>query len=238
MFKKDLFLVLMFHRISTDRRDGLTVTLEDFKKYIGFFKKRHFNFLKAEEVVRILNKEQEHPISPSVFITFDDGYEGTFQLLESVQDELDVPMTCFVPVKYVGDQNRWDERKEQLLDWAEISVLAEKRMVDFALHSYEHSNYKNLSIAEIKQDIENCKNHWQSRKYFSALLAYPYGAFDKKEKKQIAETLKTEGIAGAFRIGNRRNYWGQLDPYFIERIDIRGDQSYFRNLLRIFGFRL
>ena len=238
MFKQDLFLVLMFHKISKDRKDGLTITLEDFKKYIVFFKTRHFNFLKAEEVVRILNKEQDVPVGPSVFITFDDGYEETFQLIESVQSEIDIPITCFIPVKHVGAKNEWDEQKEQLLGWSEISALAEKGIVDFALHSYEHSNYKNFSKEDIKKDIESCKNQWQAIKYFSALLAYPYGSFNKKQKQQTAEALKAEGIAGAFRIGNRRNYWGKFDPYFIERIDIRGDQSYFRNLLRIFGLRV
>lgn len=237
MFKKDLFLVLMFHKISKNKRDGLTITLEDFKKYIQFLKKHNFQFLKAEEVVRILKKEQEPPVGPSVFITFDDGYEETFQLIDAAQTELDVPVTCFLPVKHVGAQNAWDKEKEQLLGWSEISALAEKNIVDFALHSYEHSNYKNLSIEEIKKDIQKCKAHWQSRKYFSALLAYPYGSFNKKIKDEIAAALKSEGIVGAFRIGNRRNTWSTLDPYFIERIDIRGDQSFLRNLLRIFGIR-
>lgn len=238
MFKNDLFLVLMFHKISIDRRDGLTITIDDFQKYIAFLRRHHFNFLRAEEVVRILNKTQEPPVSPSVLITFDDGYEETFQLIEQNSAQLDIPITCFVPVKYMGGENEWDEQKEKLLDWSEVSSLSEKNTVDFGLHSFEHNNYSKLTATEIRQDIQNCKKHWQSVKYFSELLAYPYGAFNKKAKAETAKALKEEGIAGAFRIGNRRNYWSQLEPYFIQRIDIRGDQSYFRNILRIFGIRL
>lgn len=238
IFKSDLFLVLMFHKISKADRDGLTITIEDFIQYVDFFKRRRFHFLTAEDVVGILENKMQKPKVPSVFITFDDGYEETFKLIEVNYNRLEVPMTCFVPVKHVGGFNEWDQKKEALLNWSEISALAEKNITDFALHSYAHQNYRDLSLDEIKKDIENCKQHWQARKYFSGLLAYPFGAFNKKEMSPVAETLKKEGIVGAFRIGNRRNYWKSLNPHFIERIDIRGDQSFFRNLLRICGFRL
>lgn len=238
IFKKDLFLVLMFHKLSKSERDGLTITIEDFIGYVDFFKKKQFHFLSTEEVVSILENKTAVPNKSSVFITFDDGYEETFKLIEENYSRLEVPMTCFVPVKHVGGFNDWDQEKEALLNWSEISALAEKSIADFALHSYAHQNYRDLSLDEIKQDIENCKMNWQAKKYFSSLLAYPFGAFNKKEKNQVAQILKKEGIVGAFRIGNRRNYWNSLNPYLIERIDIRGDQSYFRNLLRIYGFRL
>lgn len=234
MFRSDLFLTLMFHKISKDHRDGLTVTIDDFIRYINFFKSKDFKFLSAHEVEQILKKEKPEPETKSVFISFDDGYSETFKLLEENFLKYEVPITCFVPVAHVGGVNKWDDKQEPLLCWSEITRLADLGVCDFALHSYAHGNYKQMSLEEIAVDIQKCKSEWQGKKYFTPLLAYPYGAFKKDNKEGLAKTLKENGVVGAFRIGNRRNYWKSLSPYFIERIDIRGDQSFFRNILKFY----
>lgn len=238
MFKSDLFLVLMFHKISEDTRDGLTITIDDFNQYVDFFKKKNFEFLSGVEVVKILRKERALPVGPSVFFTFDDGYAETFKLIDQNYSVQDVPLTCFVPVQHVGGTNKWDQQEEPLLGWSELSLLAEKEIVDFALHSYSHENYKDLPLEQIKTDIENCAKDWKGKKNYLELLAYPYGAFKKDQKEELAKVLQTSGLVGAFRIGNRRNYWSKLNPYFIERIDIRGDQSFFRNILKFYGLSI
>ena len=237
MFKPDLFLVLMFHKISRNTRDGLTITIEDFNKYVDFFKKKNFEFLSGVEVVKILRKEREVPTGPSVFLTFDDGYAETFKLIAENHAVQDVPVTCFVPVQHVGATNKWDQQEQPLLGWSELSLLSEKGVADFGLHSYSHENYKDLSLEQIKADIEKCARDWQGKKNYLELLAYPFGAFKKDQKDELATVLHDKGVMGAFRIGNRRNYWGKLNPYFIERIDIRGDQSFLRNILKIYGIR-
>ena len=238
MWTSDSFITLMFHKISKDQRDGLTITIDDLLKYIHFFKKKSATFLSAQDVVQILRKEKEAPYGLSVFLSFDDGYQESFELLEANYEKIDVPLTCFVPVQHVGGQNQWDQQQEKLLGWSEISRLAENDFVQFALHSYAHRNYKNLTAEDIQQDIVNCTNHWAAKQNFVPLMAYPYGGFDKSRMEETAQTLSESGIVGAFRIGNRRNNWGNLNPYFIERIDIRGDQSFFRNVLNFYGVRL
>jgi hypothetical protein len=68
--------------------------------------------------------------------------------------------------------------------------------------------------------------------------AYTYGAYPKRNKTEfdaIKIAFKNAGISCAFRIGNRINKLPIKDPYKIERIDVRGDESFLRFRLKV-GF--
>jgi peptidoglycan/xylan/chitin deacetylase (PgdA/CDA1 family) len=110
--------------------------------------------------------------------------------------------------------------------------------VEFGLHSYDHKNYKKLSGVEIAQDLQRSREFFKDRNIpFQQCLAYPYGAFPKRNPFRLAKflnTLSANNITLAFRIGNRLNRLPLFKPLLIQRLDIRGDvpAANFERLLR------
>ena len=60
------------------------------------------------------------------------------------------------------------------------------------------------------------------------MLAYTYGAYPKKgaARQNLLQVLKQKDIQLAFRIGNRLNHLPVKDPFVVQRIDIRGNESF------------
>jgi peptidoglycan/xylan/chitin deacetylase (PgdA/CDA1 family) len=105
-------------------------------------------------------------------------------------------------------------------------------VVEFALHSFDHKSYNNLSIIEIQTDIQKTKQNFDNLgiKYLPC-HAYTYGAFPKKDetkRNEMYKILSQNNIELAFRIGGRVNKLPLENPYLIQRIDIRGTDSIFQ----------
>jgi peptidoglycan/xylan/chitin deacetylase (PgdA/CDA1 family) len=105
-------------------------------------------------------------------------------------------------------------------------------VVEFALHSFNHKSYNDLSIEEIDADITDSKQTLDALgiKYLPC-HAYTYGAFPKRDatkRDQLNKILSKHNIEMAFRIGNRVNKLPLENPYLVQRIDVRGTDSLFQ----------
>ena len=106
----------------------------------------------------------------------------------------------------------------------------DKQLVEFGLHSYDHKSYKALSAEEIDRDIVKSKAMLITLNIpFQPCLAFPYGAYPKRNPVKLRKMFKTltdNKIALAFRIGNRLNNVPLKNPLLVQRLDIRGDESF------------
>ncbi len=103
-------------------------------------------------------------------------------------------------------------------------------LVEYGLHSYDHQSYKNLSPAELSEDIRKTADWLKMQGIpFQPCVAFPYGAYPKKnpvKHKRFMETLEKSGMVLAFRIGNRLNAMPLKKPLLVQRLDIRGDDGF------------
>lgn len=104
---RDTCTVVMFHRVlplDDPRWPGAdeewTVSLEDFKRCILFFKK-YYNVIGLDSLSSCLHNGTSLP-PRSLLITFDDGWSDTEEFAVPVLAELDVPFVVFVAGAAIG----------------------------------------------------------------------------------------------------------------------------------------
>jgi peptidoglycan/xylan/chitin deacetylase (PgdA/CDA1 family) len=132
----------------------------------------------------------------------------------------------------IGGENEWDGGGEKLLSYENIREMAANKYIEFGLHSYRHQSYGELDAEEAAQDIDNCitalkENHIP----FIPVLAYPYGAYPKKDeikKERLFDMLRKKGIKYALRIGNGLNRLPFKNPFEIKRVNVRGSDSFLK----------
>lgn len=219
--------VLMYHHVLPDRQDGLTVKVTEFRRQIEWLHQHRFQIISPADLLR----HQEHgtPLpSRSVFFTFDDAYTDFMEFALPILKEYSIRPLVFVPTAFVGKTNEWDALQEKILNADQIRKGIE---ADWGFHSHAHLNYRTASLQDLRVDLAAMNERSQSHGFsmFPA-FAYPYGAYPKDKAKldQLHQELKKCGVKAAFRIGNRINRLPLKKPYLIERLDIRGDESFRR----------
>lgn len=215
--------VLMYHQISDNKADALTVRQRDFEAQIHYLKNQAYNFISLNELHDCMLGKRQLPDKP-VLLTFDDGYVNNLEYAYPILKKLAVKAAIFLPVGHLGTVNTWDGGNEKLMNFTELKSF-DPKLVEFALHSYYHKNFNSMTFDEIEADLKLCMETLEHEQIpFEKSLAYPYGAFPKKQVKQLESTLERLGILSAFRIGNKINI-NFHDRFFLNRVDIHGTDS-------------
>lgn len=224
--KKDPLRVLLYHKISSNNyRDYLTVTKEDLDKQFKFLSQEGYTPLLLSDLVKHVRSGNPLPQKP-VLITFDDGYRDNYTTMYPLLKKYDLKANIFLVPAFL---EQGETPRESYLQLSELNEM-DPDMVEYGLHSYDHKSYKQLSLEEIEQDINKCRQYLQERKIaYQDCLAYPYGAFPKRnpvKRRQFLNALSANRIVLAFRIGNRLNAVRLRQPLVIQRLDIRGDEPF------------
>jgi len=216
----------MYHKISSNSyRDYLTVTKEDLTIQFRFLAQQGYTPLLLSDLVKHVRSKDPLPEKP-ILITFDDGYRDNYTTMYPVLKKYGLKANIFLVPAFLEQGETPSESYLKLSDLNEM----DPDLVEYGLHSYDHKNYKQLSLSAIEQDLQKCRQYLQEKKIpYQDCLAYPYGAFPKRnpvKRRQFLNTLSANSIVLAFRIGNRLNAVPLRHPLVIQRLDIRGDEPF------------
>lgn len=215
----------MYHKLSYAESDGLTVTINQFESQMQYLQTNGYDIISMQELINHITLKDEILAKKPVLITFDDGYVNNLTYLFPYIEKHKCPVTVFLPTAYIGKCNSWDEGKSDIMSWEQLSSAPKE--ISFGLHSHKHVSLEQLDDAQIKAELEQNMQSFEGKDInFVPTLAYPFGKFPKKRKKQLASILLELGIKAAFRIGNRHNPIPINAPFFIQRLDIRGDRDF------------
>jgi peptidoglycan/xylan/chitin deacetylase (PgdA/CDA1 family) len=211
--------VLCYHRVTTEP-SRFAVTPEQLDTQLRYLVRAGFQFIHARDLA------SDEPLPPQpLLLTFDDGYVDTLELAQPVLRQRGVKATVFIVSAYVGDRARWSEDAAALMTVQQLRML-DPTLIELGLHSHAHRSFSSLSIDEIEADIRNNQAFFAMHDLAVApVLAYPYGARPQNSMVALSQRLAALKIRIAFRIGNRVNRLPIADPYQIQRIDVRGDES-------------
>ncbi|MEI8046763.1 MAG: polysaccharide deacetylase family protein [Bacteroidota bacterium] len=225
--------VLMYHKVSLDTNDPLTISIQNLEKHFGYLSENAYTCLDLNQVID--NKTVKLPVR-SFVLTFDDAYLNNLEYLYPLLQKYGFHATIMLPVGFLGKINGWDQGSDPIMSYQQLLSM-DSRFVSFGLHTYGHISLKNSSFADITADLDKSKQELTSHGIrFLPVLAYPYGAYPKEsvQKKALFDLLEKSGIRYGFRIGNKINKWPIKNRYEVKRIDIRGDDSFwtFKTKLR------
>ncbi len=199
--------VLMYHSVTTvtNLSKGLTIHVDNLEKQLLYLKNNGYTTLHFKDLERF--KAAKDLPKKSVIITFDDVYVNQLELAYPLFKKHNLKACFYVPFKFVGNKNNWDEGEKTIMSVAQLKQL-DPSIIELGLHSYGHINYQLSSINTIKLDLKSCQEFISNNGLeLSNTIAYPYGKFPRKNpiNKQFETLLKTNRLDYGLRIGNRIN---------------------------------
>lgn len=222
--------VLMYHKVSDNgSKDYLTIPVNQLEAQFSYLLKEGYSPILLSELLKYVRSAKPLPPKP-VVITFDDGYRDNYTVMYPLLKKYGIKANIFIVPTFLQQENQQEnDSGEQYLQLSDINAM-DRQLVEFGLHSYDHKSYKKLTAEEIDMDIVKCKAMLITMNIpFQPCLAYPYGAFPKRNPVKLGKmfnALTNNNIALAFRIGNRLNNVPFKNPLLIQRLDIRGDESF------------
>ena len=226
--------VLMYHKLSQNTSDNLTVRADVLEKQLLYLKEKNYHPITVQELIEHQYQKTKLPKKP-ILLTFDDGYENNYTYLYPLLKKHALKATIFLPVGFIGKSNEWDEGDEVIMNVEKLKEI-NSAFIEFGLHSLIHRSYKELTTAELIDDINQCRSILKENSIpYVPAITYPYGAYPCEQKgyEKFKETLINNEIRLGLRIGNRINKLPLADPFCIQRIDIKGTDSFFRFKLKI-----
>ncbi|MDZ4711549.1 MAG: polysaccharide deacetylase family protein [bacterium] len=219
--------VLLYHKVSESVCNDMTVSISQLEEQFNFISSQSYSPVTAEELTAHVYKNVPLPEKP-ILITFDDGYVNNLEFAFPLLKKYDLKATVFLPTQYIGNASNWDENAAAVMSAQQINST-DREIIEYALHSHSHFNYKNASAVEIKIDLKkNLQAMNDAGIIYSPVFAYPYGGRPKDPSAlaTMKSMMKEMNILLAFRIGNRINKFPITDFYEIKRISISGEDSF------------
>ncbi len=213
--------VLMYHKISTNISDFLTITCEQLDNQLKYLKEHNYQFITSQQLIDFYLHQKALPPNP-ILLTFDDGYPNVRDCAYPILKKYQAKATLFLPSAFLGDTNRWDQGDDCIISVDQLKNL-NPAVFELALHSHKHQNYKQLTPQQIENDLQTNIDFFVSNQLlYTSAFAYPYGGCPKN----VSSIFKQLGILIAFRIGNQINPFIINDLYAVKRIDIRGTDTF------------
>lgn len=238
-FSQSTLRVLMYHKVDQERKDRLTVTVQQLEQQIAWLKKNRYRIISFKELKEYENAGKKIKEKLAI-LSFDDAYENNLQYAVPVVQEQQTKATIFIATSYIGKTNEWDQGIEKIMTAAQLQQLPSTH-IELGLHTHTHASFKNAAPDIIENEMQQSIAALQQLNIpFVPVFAYAYGAFTKEKnaKETMFGIFASLGIWYAVRIGNRLNALPLRNKYLVQRIDIRGTDSFFRFKCKMIAGRL
>lgn len=221
----------MYHNITTDinKIDKLTVHKDLLEKQFKYLRKKGYK-------THFLNElEHKNGLSgKNIIITFDDVTKNQLEFAIPLLKKYNLKATFFIPFAYIGKFDEWNDSKEAIMSTEDLKNINNE--FELAYHSFYHRKYNYLTKEEIVEDFYLSEKYSKENNLLlHQSIAYPYGNFPKKNPKKelFFKILRDNKMIYGFRIGNRINKFPFKNPFEINRIDIKGNESFFKFIFKI-----
>jgi peptidoglycan/xylan/chitin deacetylase (PgdA/CDA1 family) len=157
--------------------------------------------------------------SPSVVLTFDDGYEALAEHAFPVLADLGQAALVFVITDYVGRENRWDVqygwRSFRHLTWDQLGAWQE-RGIEVHSHGATHARLTWLPDDQVAEELGRSREAITARLGRTpAGFSYPFGAADERIRRLALAAGYTLGFAGPAAVPP-----GSSDPLLLGRLPV------------------
>jgi peptidoglycan/xylan/chitin deacetylase (PgdA/CDA1 family) len=218
--------ILLYHSVpreGTGTDDPLAVAYERFANHLDAILESGRIPLTIGEIAEGLRQERPLP-DRAVAITFDDGYENTFDAIDLLC-ERELRASVFLTTGEIGAHHMIGHDQLQLL-------AARSDAVELGAHSVTHPRLDELSPAEIEREVSGSKHRLEQLLGRAVeTFAYPYGAYDQR----VREAVIAAGFQSAAAVKNALSHW-EDDPWAIARWTVhRGTDA--RQIARVLDGR-
>jgi len=190
--------VIMYHDVIEKRGRGsvyFDCTREEFEQQIQFLEEKGATPISLEQLHRHLTRGEAVP-ERAVVLTFDDNYQGFYDIAYPLLKERNWPCAVFVHTNFVGDKASAHPK----MDWDTLKQLDAEGLVTIASHTLSHpDDMAKLPLEEQEKELR------ESKRILEEQLGHPVPYFAYPNGKGDAKTYRAAMDAGytmAFTINN------------------------------------
>ena len=218
--------VLLYHRVTDEVRDNLTVGIEQFDRQMALLR-QHCHVLSIDQILKvgtIFSSDR-----PLVAVTFDDGYRDNFEHAVPILLRHNVPAAFFVSTGIVGTDGRFphDLRRGNppipVLSWDQIRQMHNWGFT-IGSHTVNHidcaSESETIVLAEL---AESCDALRRELGIDDPIFGYPYGGRQHMTPERL-ELVRQTGYRACLSAYGGSNI-GKVDSFNILRRGIHWQYS-------------
>lgn len=225
-FRTPRISVLLYHRVTDEVRDDLTVGIEQFDRQMALLR-RHFQVLALSDVLDAGTvPAARHPL---VCVTFDDGYLDNYRNAVPILLRNRIPATFFVATGFIGTDRQFphDIRRGNdpipLMSWDDLRAM---RDAGFAIdaHTVNHIDCarepEEVVIRELAESRDTLQRELNTG---GTIFSYPYGGREHMTPERL-DRVKEAGFVGCVSAYGGSNV-GSVDRFDIRRRGIHWEFS-------------
>ena len=184
---KNSAVVFMYHKFGVSKYPSTSVTINQFDAHLKEFSKSKYSVEPIEFIIDTIINDGDLPIN-TIGISIDDADKSFYEVGWPKFKEMGLPVTLFVNTSTIHENNK------NYLNWDQIRELVDEG-VSIGAHSHNHYHMADLSIDEIRDEIEISNNIFlKELGSIPPLFAFPYG----EAKEEIINLLKEYKFKVAF----------------------------------------
>ena len=184
---KNSAVVFMYHKFGIDKYPTTSVTLDQFDSHLKEFSKEKYSLVSIEFIIDTIINDGELPEN-TIGISIDDADKSFYEVGWPMFKENNIPVTLFVNTSTIHKNNK------NYLNWNQIRELKAEG-VSIGAHSHSHYHMSDLTIEEVRNEIEISNNIFlRELGEIPSLFAFPYG----ETNEEIINLLKEYKFKVAF----------------------------------------
>ena len=170
---KNSAVIFMYHKFGVDKYPTTSITIEQFNDHLVEFSKKKYSVKSLEFILDTIINDGDLPEN-TIGISVDDADKSFYKSGWPKFKENRIPVTLFVNTSTIHQNNK------NYLNWDQIRELRDEG-VTIGAHSHNHYHMSDLSIDEIKKEIETSNNIFlKELGSIPSLFAFPYGEANQK----------------------------------------------------------
>ncbi len=164
--------LLIYHRVGAGTRDELDTPTGQFVEQLGALEGHDVLALDAA-----LDRIEARDPSPSVVLTFDDGFADVYDNAWPVLRERRLPFTIYLATAYLGGPMVWDGSTAsgppgQGMTWSQLEEMVGSGLCTIGNHTHTHVRPERLSADELDRCTDVIEEHLGVRPLH---FTYPWG---------------------------------------------------------------
>jgi len=184
---KNSAVVFMYHKFGVSKYPSTSVTMDQFDNHLKELSKTKYSIKPVEFIIDTIINDGDLPIN-TIGISIDDADKSFYKVGWPKFKEMGFPVTLFVNTSTIHENNK------NYLNWDQIRELVNEG-VSIGAHSHSHYHMADLSIDEVRNEIEISNNIFlKELGSIPPLFAFPYG----EANEEIINLLKEYKFKVAF----------------------------------------
>lgn len=206
-------VILGYHRIGGGTTSDIDLSTDAFARQMAYLR-GHYDVIGMDALAE--GSFLYDPLAPKdlVAVTFDDGYQETYDHAFPVLRRLQIPATVYVATDYVDRHREFDfgeaarhRWKARPLHWGLLREMADSGLITIGAHTHHHLDLTRLAPDDAREEVARSKRVIEDRLGIRPRhFAYPWGAFTPVVRQLVGEYFDT-----AVRGGCGKNVFGAFD---------------------------